>query len=115
MQRPPACRLRLSALGRKRAVERMAPGSLPRVEPPLRRAGSGSGRTNVPARDHLEDVAREHYAATFAPVRPVQDGAAIEMSSQPHQREARPDRLGVPLPKMHLTVRAHHPLTISRV
>ena len=34
-----------------------------------------------------------------APVRPVQDGAALEMSSQPNQRDARPDGLGVPLPQ----------------
>jgi hypothetical protein len=32
----------------------------------------------VATRNHLEDVAREQHAATFAPVGPVQDGAAVE-------------------------------------
>ena len=49
------------------------------------------------------------------PVRPVQDGAALEVSSQPNQRKARPDRLGVPLPELHRGVRPRHPLTISRM
>src|SRR5438552_10260123 len=34
----------------------------------------GPHEADVPARDHLENVAREQYAATFAPVRPVQHG-----------------------------------------
>src|SRR6266436_4197443 len=72
-------------------------------------------KADVPAWDDLEDVAREQYAATFAPVCPVQDGTAVEVSSQPNQREARPNWLGVPLPELHRGVRPHHPLTISRV
>src|SRR5207302_4290809 len=61
----------------------------------------GPHEADVPAWDDLEDVAREQNAATLAPVRPVQDGAAGEMSSQANQREAWPDRLGVPVPELH--------------
>src|SRR5438445_6141281 len=50
---------------------------------------------------------QDQDAATVAPVRPVQDGAAGEMSSQANQREARPDRLGVPVPELHRGVRPH--------
>jgi hypothetical protein len=75
----------------------------------------GPHKTDVPARDHLEDVARKQYAAAFAPVRPVQDGAAVEVSSQPNQCKARSDWLGVPVPELHRGVRTRHPLMISRV
>src|SRR5262245_2371945 len=45
----------------------------------------GPHKADVPARDHLQDVAREEYAATFPPVSPVQDSAAVEVSAQPNQ------------------------------
>src|SRR6476661_8935424 len=70
---------------------------------------------DVSARDHLKDVAREQYSATFAPVCPVQDGAAVEVSSQPNQRKARCHWPGIPLPELHRGVQPHHPLTICLV
>jgi hypothetical protein len=70
---------------------------------------------DVTARNHLEDVAREHDAAAFAPVRPVKHGAAVEVFSQSNQREVRPYCLGVPLPELHRGVRPHHLLTIGCV
>jgi hypothetical protein len=46
---------------------------------------------------------------------PVQDGAAIEVSSQPNQREPRSDWAWCPPPRTAPRVRTHRPLTISRV
>src|SRR5690349_2481238 len=38
----------------------------------------GPHEADMPARYHLQDVAREHHAAASIPVCPVQDGAALE-------------------------------------
>ena len=91
MPRPLAYRLSYLPPAGKRAIDRVECERLQDLGYALNLGGRerdqvrvGPHKADVPTRDHLEDVARKQYAATFAPICPVQDGAAVEVSSKPN-------------------------------